>query len=216
MSKYPDDFHIGYFAAKNESNNNPGCVSTGIGDHGGKSYGLYQMTATTVSQYLKNYNYIQLRDHEIGTLAFDDAWKRFALDHKAAFIVSQTDYIKDSHFDAMNKVMYDRYQIRLDRINAVLDAVLFSRAVQFGARLGAKVCSLGFSKRHSPSNIAYNSIDISHIITDIYEECDDKNPATGGLLYFPSSPAMWKGLSKRFDSECKEALKIYANSLNRA
>ena len=49
---------LGDLSAQYESNGNPGCISDGYGDPGGKSYGTYQFSsnAGSLNQFV---NYIQ-------------------------------------------------------------------------------------------------------------------------------------------------------------
>lgn len=53
---------LGDLSKRYESNGNPGCISSGLGDAGGKSYGMYQMSSRMgvvddYIQWLYNNNY---------------------------------------------------------------------------------------------------------------------------------------------------------------
>ena len=69
-----------------ESNGDPGCISNGWGDAGGKSYGMYQLASRmgSVNSYLgwcKRAGYWfadYLMEHEVGSAGFDTAWSYLA------------------------------------------------------------------------------------------------------------------------------------------
>lgn len=98
---------LGDLSKKYESNGNPGCISSGLGDAGGKSYGMYQMSSRMgvvddYIQWLYNNNYWfagNLAENSVGTAGFDSAWRWLARSANAEdFEKSQHDYIRDAYY----------------------------------------------------------------------------------------------------------------------
>lgn len=110
-----------------------GTVSTGKGDHGGVSYGTYQLSSKMgkVQDFLKGSKYgDQFKGLEAGTDAFNAKWKEVA---KAdpQFEAAQHDYIKRTNFDpAVAGLKKDGIDLS-GRGAAVQDAI-WSTSVQFG------------------------------------------------------------------------------------
>ena len=74
---------LGDLSARYESSGDPGTVSSGYGDPGGKSYGLYQFSsnAGTLDEYIQwlqdngCWFGVELAKHELTSEEFDAAWK---------------------------------------------------------------------------------------------------------------------------------------------
>ncbi|MFS1908551.1 hypothetical protein BCU30_020695 [Vibrio lentus] len=79
----------------------PGVISTGRGDHCGKSYGVYQLSSNlkVVHRFVKNSKY---RDHfgklTVGSDAFDEAWKRIVNNDAVCFRNALREFIKGNAF----------------------------------------------------------------------------------------------------------------------
>ena len=112
---------LGDLSKKYESNGNPGTISSGYGDAGGKSYGMYQMASEpnieAVQSYVKwlqkkNYWFGEnLAEYPAGSIAFDEAWRWLAYSANASdFAQSQHEYIKETYYDTavrfLEKAMY--------------------------------------------------------------------------------------------------------------
>lgn len=72
---------LGDLSASNESNGNPGCVSSGAGDLGGISYGAYQLAsnAGSVDAFIQwGIDYGDYYRDYANSDAFIDQWKSLA------------------------------------------------------------------------------------------------------------------------------------------
>lgn len=108
-------------------------VSSGKGDHGGVSYGTYQLSSKkgVVQDFLANSKYgVLFRGLQPGTKEFDERWKQVAK-MDGDFGQAQHDYIKATHFDKQMDVLKNSGIDLSSRGSAVHDAV-WSTSVQFG------------------------------------------------------------------------------------
>lgn len=129
---------LGDLSKKYESNGDPGCISSGWGDAGGKSYGLYQLASNTgsVESYIKwlrrnGYWFAdKLAEYPIGSIAFDDTWKFLANSgNRTDFTRSQHDYIKYAYYDPAIRALKEAdYDVELHHHEVMRD-VVWSRAV---------------------------------------------------------------------------------------
>lgn len=111
-----------------------GTVSSGKGDHGGASYGTYQMSSSqgTVQNFLKSSKYgAQFEGLTPGTPEFKAKWKEVA-NADPEFGSSQHDYIKKTHFDPAAAGLA-KAGIDLSGRGAAVQDALWSTSVQFGA-----------------------------------------------------------------------------------
>jgi hypothetical protein len=78
---------IGDLSKEYESNGDIGAISTGEGDYGGKSYGMYQLASNvgSVDDFIawglnSDYSWIaeELNKYVVGSYEFDNAWIYFA------------------------------------------------------------------------------------------------------------------------------------------
>ena len=105
------DDDLGSLSRRYESNGNPGTVSTGRGDHGGVSYGTYQLSSRTgsASEFVtwlrrEHPEYAdQLGDARPGTAAFSQAWRETAAANPTEFGQIQHDYIQYSHYEPQRR-----------------------------------------------------------------------------------------------------------------
>jgi hypothetical protein len=117
-----------------------GTVSTGKGDHGGASYGTYQLSSTKgiVQKFLKsNPEYgSQFTGLTPGTPEFDARWKEVAAKDKG-FESKQHDFIKATDFDPAMAGLKNA-GIDLSGRGAAVSDSIWSTSVQFGAGSAAK------------------------------------------------------------------------------
>lgn len=207
---------LGDLSKRYESNGDPGCISTGYGDAGGKSYGMYQMASAPHIQVVQRYvqwlqrnNYWfgeSLAEHPAGSIAFDEAWRWLANSANCDdFAKSQHDYIKEEYYDRavefLKKAMYNA-----DEHSKVMQDVIWSRAVQYGPGLIVEMfedaaISIGYP------NLSYvdaKSFD-NNMIKAIYLNVCKSEAWTNG------SPSLRAGLYSRFDAECNDALERLRN-----
>ena len=126
-------WQLGTVSAHYEANGlHPGTVSSGQGDHGGVSYGIYQLSSQsgTVQEYLGQSSYgRKFKGLTPATTPFNNRWSDVALSD-ANFGPDQRDFIAKSHFqpriDELKANGIDLYQ----RGMAVQEA-LWSTSVQY-------------------------------------------------------------------------------------
>ena len=218
-------------ARKYESNGNPATVSTGSGDLGGISYGLYQLASNTgtvkeflyfVQDYpkdaLANYGRV-LAQFKIGSPEFNKLWKDIGNIDPKGFTELQDAYIKSKFYDVAVKKLKNNYFDITKHSNA-MKIVLFSRSVQYGPGNTVDLFECAVDWKLHYANLSYvdNKYFDDQIISAIYDylvdECDKVYylPHKG---YFHSpddwvngSNAIVKGLRTRFVNEKEDALKI--------
>lgn len=195
------------------SGRGPGTVSTGQGDAGGVSYGSYQMTSRPnggrVRQFISQPDFA-FRDRFAGltpgTAAFTAAWKALAQERPEAFHREQHQFIKRTHFDVLvKKIRTEDGLDVLTRSHALRD-VIWSTAVQHGPGSGIPHRALG-TLGVGPDDPSFDK----RFISAIYAERGRKK-ADGTLVHFGrNSPAVQRGVGKRFVAEERKALEMLAN-----
>lgn len=207
---------LGDLSKKYESNGDAGTISSGYGDAGGKSYGMYQFSSTmgVVDKYVKwlqdNGYWFgdELAKYTVGSNNFDDAWKWLAnSDNKGDFAKSQHEYTKAMYYDKACAALLNCGYI-VSRHSKAMKDVVWSRAVQYGPyqvpEMFDEACkSLGFPNLSYVDHINFDERMIKAIYLDI---C--RTPAwTNG------SPGLREGLYSRFENECEDALKMLHEEL---
>lgn len=115
-------------------------ISRGYGDHGGASYGTYQLSSRqgTLQKFLRESGYgAQFEGLTPGTAAFDAKWRELATGKDAkAFEAAEHGFIQATHYDpAMRNLQ--KAGIDLSGRGKAVQEMLWSTAVQFGAgRIG--------------------------------------------------------------------------------
>lgn len=118
-------------------NGNAATISTGKGDRGGASYGLYQLSSKlgVVQDFVSKFYRTEFKGLTPATPAFNNVWKRLATSNSTAekFAEDQHEYIKVTHFEPQIKLL-KQSDINLEiRGPAILDMV-WSTSVQFRTR----------------------------------------------------------------------------------
>lgn len=201
---------LGDLSKRYESNGDPGCISNGWGDAGGKSYGMYQLASNTGSvtsfirwcrangywfgDYLAQYN--------VGSAGFDAAWTFLAESgNRDDFAKSQHEYIKYAYYDpairALKNAMYDVE----GKHSEVMQDVVWSRAVQYGTgyiveMFEEAVKAIGYPNLSYVDDKAYDEAMIKAIYLDV---CSTPEWTNG-------SPSLRSGLYSRFRNECRDAI----------
>jgi len=114
----------------------PGTVSSGVGDHGGVSYGTHQMATKTrtVHAYLRQSRFGEyFAGLTPGSTAFSEKWAEVARDH-TDFGTDQHDFIRRTHADPVMRGLQRSGIALADRGPAVQD-MIWSIAVQHGSPL---------------------------------------------------------------------------------
>jgi len=185
--------------------NGPGTVSTGIGDHGGVSYGTYQLMSrggetSTLAAFIRWSSYgNQFEGLTINSDEFKNKWKEIAANDREGFGDSQHEFIKKSHHDpamsALKNAGYDFY----DKGPGVLDMV-WSTSVQFGASGARKLILAALSGMNIQTA---TDADIIRAVQGYKAEKND-------VLFASSSENMRAGTLKRAGSERDALLKLDA------
>jgi hypothetical protein len=205
-----DDAHnsfLGVISEKYESNGQPGVISTGAGDFGGKSYGAWQLSSRMGAVdafliWLKDINReffntldAARRADNLGPNSFganfDAAWKSIADSHYDEFLKIQQHYIKVKYYDDLVRRL-DREGIYRSQQNTFATRnVLWSLAVQHGSSGAQRLI-----KNASPTDTH------NEFIEGVYEERSRVE------VYFVSSPTLHNSLRNRFNNERNDALRV--------
>lgn len=105
-----DNWKLGDTAAMFESRGGAGAISTGKGDHGGASYGIYQFSSTagTAREFARASKYAEeFKGLAPGSDAFNAAWTKVASDHPD-FADDQHRYVKQTHMDPVSNALVNR------------------------------------------------------------------------------------------------------------
>lgn len=215
---------VGDLSAKYESNGNPGTISSGAGDLGGKSYGCYQLALNTgaVHSFQKwlreiGHTYGQsLGGLDAGSGAFDTLWRQIAEVDAENFKQLQHDYISYAYYEPAVAMLRENY-FNVEKHAQIMQDVIWSRAVQFGAGNIVELFTEAVAKMGHP-NLSY--VDDARfdwdIIANVYnfliEECDNVYQVSNGLYHSQkdwvngSYDIVKIGLRNRFENERDEAL----------
>lgn len=145
---------LGSLSAKYESNGNPGAISTGVGDKGGKSYGMYQLSLATgalagyiaSSAYKEEFNGIAL-----GSNKFDAVWRAIAQRDPAGFRSDQRTYHTKVYYTPVR-----RYATSINIPNTeAINQVIWSMSTQHGPRWAKSILELcvGYSETETIKKI---------------------------------------------------------------
>jgi peptidoglycan hydrolase-like protein with peptidoglycan-binding domain len=198
------EWHLGQTSAHYETGGlGAGTISTGKGDHGGVSYGSYQLSTNmgTLQEYLDQSAYKdQFKGLEPKTPAFNAEWKKLA-DTDPGFAKDQHDFIKSSHYDVQVAALKADGLDLTDRGPAVQDA-LWSTSVQFRG-LTKNIFEKGLEEKFG------KDYDLSKLSDkDIVDAAQDYKIEHNEKL-FSKSPKLWDSLEDRARSE-KTALETLA------
>ena len=201
-----ENWHLGQTSASHESGSGgAGIVSSGKGDHGGVSYGTYQLSTTTgtLKEYLDQSSYgPRFSGLTPATPAFDARWKELAkTDH--GFATDQQTFIGKSHYDVEKNALKAEGVDLSGRGRAVQDA-LWSTSVQFRTltpTIFAKGLEEKFGKGYELSKLSDK---------DIVEAAQDYKINHNSSL-FKSSPDLQPALLKRANAEKAELLQLASN-----
>ncbi|MFM0163827.1 hypothetical protein PQR39_25870 [Paraburkholderia sediminicola] len=117
-------------------NRGAAAISSGKGDHGGASYGTYQLASaggakSTLNKFLAASGYAsQFAGMTPGSPEFNAKWKAIAA-NDPAFGAAQHDFIKSTHFDPQMALL-GKSGIDLSNRGAAVQDAVWSTSVQFG------------------------------------------------------------------------------------
>lgn len=200
-----ESWHLGQTSAQFEtSNRGPGFISTGKGDLGGKSYGLYQLSSTqgSLAEYVgQSTKYgAEFKGLEPASAAFDAKWKEVAARDPQGFSTDQHTFIKKEFFDVQNEALKGRGVDLGDRGRAVQD-MLWSTSVQYRG-LTPNVVANGLKEKFGEG---YQLSKLSD--EQIVGAVQDYKLAHNNTL-FSKSPDLWPGLRDRAKNEKTELTEL--------
>jgi|GEM_PF-1613136 len=182
-----EQWQVGATSARFESaTGDPGAVSTGRGDHGGASYGTYQLATGpgTLQKYLRQSRFGEhFNDLTPGTPAFNDKWREVAAEHPG-FGADQHDFIKRTHVDPAIARLAAR-GIDVEGRGSALQDLVWSTAVQYPSAPGIVIRGLeeSFGKDFDAQSLTDREIvdavqdsKLRHIATD-FRSSDARNRA---------------------------------------
>ena len=196
-STTPSSNELGYLAAQSESQSNPGRVSNGAGDHGGKSYGVYQFASGegVPQQYVawsSKYG-SEFAGLTVNSPAFISKWQEIAIRDPSGFKEDQHAFTKKIYYDvAVRKLENAGYDV--SSLGPGAQEIIWSTALHLGAGSDAMLNAL---------EGASNNLTESEFISRVQDYKYD-NVRT----LFRSSPKLWNGLKNRFVDEKEAALRI--------
>lgn len=215
-------------SAKYESSGDPASISSGAGDLGGVSYGIYQLASNTGSvdsfvNWLKSYpdaalaNYGRvLGAYAVNSNGFKQQWREIGTIDPGNFTKLQNEYAKTVYFDGAAKQLRSAgYDITSKSI--AMQAVLFSRSVHYGPGNMVELYKEAIKRLNYPNLSYVDDVRFDYgVIANIYDflvtECDMAYQLANGLYHSPkdwangSYTVVKVGLRNRFKNEKADAL----------
>ena len=192
-----DNWHLGQTSARRESGGHgPGTVSTGVGDHGGISYGTYQFSSKmgTAAEYIGASRYgNRFAGLEPGTPEFGAKWKEVAAVDPAGFAQDQHDFIRTQHYDKQMQHLQD-VGIDLSGRGAAVQDALWSTSVQY-RDLTTAVFQNGLKAAYG------EDYKLAELTDEQVIRATQDYKIANVALNFKSSPRLWPSLSDRAISE---------------
>jgi len=213
----PTNTKLGSLSEIYESNGEPGTISPGNGDPGGKSYGAWQIATKTgtmntflnwlMSKDLSLYSQLNLAytlDGNTFRRAFDSKWVELASKQREYFLGLQWQFIKETHYDPVISYFKKNYSMDFNKRSFTLQNVIWSTAVQHGSGGAEGIIKkyINLIKEDDPKEKDKD------IITAIYSERMKVD------IYFSnSSEDVQNSVRQRFISESDLALKMLDDEL---
>lgn len=196
-------WHLGQTSQRYESAGlGAGVISTGKNDHGGVSYGSYQLSSSqgTVQEYLAQSKYgPAFAGLTPATVAFNDKWREIARTD-AEFGQDQHAFIGRSHYRAQLERLEARGLDLSDRGRAVQDCI-WSTSVQF-RNLTPGIFQKGLDEKFG------RGFDLARLSDrDIVEAVQDYKYTHNATL-FSKSPALHPGLLRRARHERQDLVEL--------
>lgn len=184
----------------------PETISSGKGDRGGISYGLYQLNSRTVMSFVAKHYPDEFNGLKSGTPEFAEKWKAIAKADPDKFSQVQHDYIKATHYDPVVNGLKSNLKLDAEARSNALQQVIWSTGVHHGAAGAQRIVKTALAKDLKDDSAAHLSDE--HIIRAIYAERGRTNDK-GGLVHFQgNSEAVQKAVANRFVSELRDALQL--------
>ena len=198
--KKTDPWQLGATSELYESGNRgAGAISSGKGDHGGVSYGMYQLSSSqgSVQKFIKDAGYAELFEgKKVGSKEFNETWKNLAK-YDPTFAAEQRNFVKREYYDKAHEGLKAKGIDLSTRGRAVQDAV-WSTAVQFGAGGASDM----MQKALKGKNVAAMSD------AEIVSALQDYKIANNSKLFKSSSWRVQMGTLNRARSEKEQLLAL--------
>ena len=189
-------------------------ISDGVGDHGGVSYGTYQLASNngSMAAFLKSQEgqkyASQFQGLKAGSQEFNNAYKNVVGSDKAGFEAAQQAYISRTHYAPMAQNLKDNTGLDVSQRGRALQEQVFSTSVQYGAN--SKVLQKALAGLTPDQLKSMSDEQLTQKITD-YKK------ATVGQYFGKSSANVQANVAKRFDREQNDYKTIIADAkLNNA
>lgn len=202
---------LGDLSARFESSGDASTVSTGYGDSGGRSYGIFQLASGTGSvqdfiQWLSEveppYNEYGKQLLAAGDPTCDDSfkykWEEIGQADPVGFGDMQDLYAQGVYYETGANRLIKTYGFDISNHSNALKQVLFSNCVQHGSRYGADT----FADGAAIAGKELNSMNDMEIIYYVYElKLTDMSWSSG-------APTLRPGLFNRWNNERILALEM--------
>ncbi|MDE2619831.1 MAG: hypothetical protein KGL54_06680 [Sphingomonadales bacterium] len=200
---------LGALSARYESGGRgPGTVSSGQGDPGGVSYGLYQLASGTgaLAAFLAGEGArwaTELGAAAPGSAGFTACWQAIARREPEAFAAAQHGFIARTHYAPLAAALRARTGLDLARHSAALRAVCWSCAVQHGAAARLVVAAIATVDAACARTAAdYDA----RLIRAIYAERGAYVTRLAARLGGAAGDTLRTVASRRYPAECAAAL----------
>ena len=197
------DWRLGVTSKKYEvGNRGVGTISSGEGDKGGKSYGLYQISTApnggTIPSYLKSSAYKKEFDGlTVNSKEFQAKWKEIAKRDPDGFAKDQHDFIERTHYKPLLKQL-DKMGIDLENRSPAIQDAIWSTSVQYPPRLAKSIF------KDSLAGQDINKLTDAEIIKKVY----DYKHANVHKHFDGSSKKTQASVRQRTIDEPKDLLKL--------
>lgn len=205
-----DDAALGKLSEKYESGGRgPGTVSSGKGDPGGVSYGTYQLASKIgrADEFVQKYYPDVFRGLKGGTEEFTRKWKELAAKDAAGLRKNEHAFIKETHYDSQIRKIAWELKLDVTKRSAALRDAVWSTAVHHGPNTDVVTAAAKTLLAEGKAKSIDGTTD-EQLLRAIYAERGRKT-ADGKLARFKGVSDGWiPALSKRFENELKDALKM--------
>lgn len=218
---------------KYEAGGDPATVSSGSGDLGGRSYGIYQFSSTAgvVDDFIEwlckypedcyaNYGRVLKAAYPVNSPNFVSTWINIGTVDAGGFARLQNEYAGDKYYNAAYWALKNR-GYDMEKHSEAMRAVLFSRAIQYGPGnmyelYTEAVRRLGYPNLSYVDDKAFDRAMIENIYDFLADECQNAYQLSSGSYHSPkdwangSYTVVKVGLLNRFRNEKQDALDLLA------
>lgn len=177
----------------------PGTISSGNGDHGGASYGIYQLSSRMgkLQEYI---NYSKFKENfdtlDLCSESFNLMWKKIAREYADEFKEEQHNFIRNTTYKTQINILSEK-GVLINHKRAAIHDMVWSTSVQMGQNTKLILRAL-----ENKNVNTLNDVEIISLVQDY--------KADNVESIFRSSPTLWDSLRSRAVTE-KERL-IYLAS----